>query len=64
MKQKGDPVTIYSRGAFKIEGTTEADRECMRLDNKRYWRYRMLIGIVSLLLALSGLLKTLLIYFK
>lgn len=59
MDRNNKPATIYSRGTFKIEGSTDADRECMKLDNKRYWKYKMLIGTVALIAALTGLIKAL-----
>ena len=59
MKKEDNYPTTYCRGTLKIEGNAESDRDCMKSDNRRYWTYKFLMAIATLLIALSILVKAL-----
>jgi hypothetical protein len=58
-KNEENHVTIYSRGTLKIEGCTDSDRDCMKSDNRRYWIYKIIMAIASVIFALSMLANAL-----
>jgi hypothetical protein len=65
MRRKEDSYpTVYCRGTLKIVGNTDTDRACMESDNKRYWRYKILMAIATILMSLGILIKALYPFFK
>ncbi len=59
MMQKGkrDSPFWYERGNFKLIGSTEKDRNSVRLDNILFWACRLIIAISILLGAIGTLIK-------
>ncbi len=56
-REKKDTPFWYERGNFRLIGSTEKDRDSVRLDNILYWTCRIIIALAILLGAISSLIN-------